>query len=282
MSTDWNKRLCDIMGIGSSDLLNAYVIGSQSTSDATKESDMDIVVVLSDDCGVKWRNVNWLRRHGWVAPPTSPKAFDNFKRCYKGCDEYDIWGYSKQSFQALLNEAVPFAVGCLFLDESSVLKSTVSFSMTAPPAVVFRSFTGVSALHLARAGMEFHASSNTTKPVNSNVLDIERWDPYKSVKSLYFSLWYLELARQLLADGSITYRSACVLSKKALLKVAPDLSQITCSDWKTFMSVFAPLHQKALSDLTTLHEGDPLWCYQKDLTADPILSCCCPACLALR
>ena len=273
----WNKRICDILCISNSDLLNVYLIGSQSTNDDTKHSDVDLIVVLSDDCEIKWRDANWLRKHGWLAKPTTPTAYKNFKRCYAGCDEFDIWGYSSGSFQSLLNEAAPFAVGCLFLNDSSKLKEDVKFTFSASPSVILHSFSGVSSLHLARAGMEF-CSSGGDKPANGKVLQIEAWDPYKSIKTIYFSIWYLELAQQLLTDGVVSDRSAAVPFKNSLLKLIPDLSTITSCDWNVFMEVFSPIHQKYLKNLSDLQLGDPLWCFHNELVRDPKFCCCCDVC----
>lgn len=163
-----------------------------------------------------------------------------FKRDYSGSDSHDVWMYSESTFRTLINFGVPFAVECLFLPHDAVWRNTVDFSLTSSPTSIVKSFATVSLMHLRRAGMEFAAHAG--RPSTCANLKIESWNLYKSKKTLFFSLRFLEFARQLLENKKITDRESVQEWKHMLMNVDDDL-------WDTHMQVFQPLHYQCVQAL---------------------------------
>ena len=113
------------LNLDSAHLLNIYELGSTSVQGAVlnSRSDIDLVVVVSDDTPRRWHGHKWLVQHGWMLPPeawTTPAgtellAAEGFRRDYSGSDLHDVWIYTRSTFAAMVLEFVPFAVECVCL-----------------------------------------------------------------------------------------------------------------------------------------------------------------------
>lgn len=234
--------LCEVTGIARNELLNVYVLGSMAIDGAaTRSSDVDVVAVVADSAKRKWRNVQWLLDHGWLAPPLNPDAYHGFCRNYVGLKEEhaecDVWIYSQSTFRALLLEAAPFAVECICSPLAAKWKDTVEFSLPFDPYTVARSFALVLLAHLRRAGLEWSAHRGRSKSYLSKKcrLVIEPWDLYKSKKTLYFSLRSLHYGQQILCHDKIIDWHSCLDWKRKLLGVSGEA-------WDAHMEVYKPLH----------------------------------------
>ena len=103
-----------LLEVKESQVEGCYVLGSTGIAGAsTRESDVDLVVVLKNSVHRKWRSAEWLMMHGWMMPTPRLKEA-GFQRDYKGSKAYDVWIYTRATFQLMLDECVPFAVECMF------------------------------------------------------------------------------------------------------------------------------------------------------------------------
>ena len=233
--------LCKICEVQEDNILNAYILGSSGLSKGvTIHSDVDVILVLKDDSNRKWKNQNWLVQHGWIPSDWVDKK--GFQRDYSGSHQHDVWMYSESTFRKMLNRAVPCAVECIFLPNSAVWKNTVEFQFTCSDLLIAECFSRVSMRHLRRAGMEFATHDKKQFASKNANLKIEKWDLYKSKKTLYFSLRFLEMARQLIEHKDIVDREKMLVWKDAFLAV-------NNSNWSAHMNVYESLHSVLLMEL---------------------------------
>lgn len=234
------KGLCKTCSVNECDIVNAFVLGSSGiTGASTSSSDVDVVIVLKDDTNRKWKNQNWLVAHGWVGKNMLPK--DGFKRDYSGSDEHDVWMYTQSTFKLMVERAVPFALECICLSNEAKWKNEVEYTLPSSSILIAQHFYIVSFQHLRRAGKEF-ATHHKDDFYNSGRIRIESWNLYKSKKSLFFSLRFLELAYQLIESKSI-------FDRESMLSMKQDLLNVTDDTWSSHMKVYEKYHSVLLKKL---------------------------------
>jgi len=156
------QKLLEIIGIESKEVVSCYLIGSKAYNNEKPTSDYDIILVVEESCPRKWRGMNWLHDHGWVAK-SDRGVYSKCKRDFYGCKEFQVWIYSAQTFQKMLNQYVPFAVECLFVPEKNIWKANLKFKLPNPmnSNLLYSSYSTVSEMHYERAKIEFGTHSAT-------------------------------------------------------------------------------------------------------------------------
>lgn len=233
--------LCKKIKINEHDVQGAFVLGSTGIPSAsTKDSDVDVVLVVNDNSNRKWKNEQWLLQHGWIYPSKKYKEI-NFKRDYSGCNDYDVWIYGEETFKLLVSLSIPFAIECISLPDSSLWKK-LPYTIQIPDQknLIIQSFISISVRHLRRAGLEFEYHENNFYSTKQKTLKIEPWILYKSKKTLFFSLRFIEMARQILVHGSIVDRQSMLNWKQELLFVKGDT-------WQNHIETYSNLHEEILN-----------------------------------
>lgn len=298
---------CECLDIGRDDVLNVYILNNPiehhvhtaencsatrnwckyAVPSATSRA-MSGIVVVNDTTVLthhKWKNSDWFRSHGWVAP--SPKGH---KGLYKGFQhvyvsqtsdqlvEYHGWMFTQSSFQLLLEQYAPFAVECLFLPKACIWQTTVAFPLF-PHATsnvdedkdcwkrqLATSFTGVAQLLVWKASLEWDFTKRVRGPCS---LKVEQGNVHTALRTLSLALHVLERARRYIQCNTNTSEKEDGMNHEYDGLI---LSLQDNPTWKDCMHIFQPIHERLLTDLRTSFiypsEGgqqglfDPTWLLQ--------------------
>lgn len=200
------STLLDQAKLDSERVRAVYLYGSHAYGNAHSGSDQDFLVVTEDD-GRKWRTMRWLHRDGWLEPEKG--RYRGARRDFIGRKAWQIWMYTPDTFQMLIDAHAMKALECLWLPEPCRWKETRSFSFALD-------------LTQLRRQVRFTAARHREKGLR--MLDRPKRDetPYMAKKQLHHALRFWIFGAQLAQHARIVDYTAANPLRTALMDAPED------------------------------------------------------------
>ncbi|KAH3759705.1 hypothetical protein Pelo_8481 [Pelomyxa schiedti] len=220
-----------------------FLFGSRAynpTTETDSNADYDFIGIADSGAPIEWseeNNLNSLVSRGWCLPSKLYHS-EAVKVAYisNPHSKFQLWLFSSQAFQVMLEENVPLALEVAFLPANNIWKGNPPTAPTIDPLKLVPQFVSTSHRLLSLARMIFEEIPNHVAEKKEQLLQVAQ-------KRLAHSFRVLKFGLQILTTGSIS--DFCVAQS--------DLRAITelGSNWKLIEEHILPRHLSLVDELSS-------------------------------